>query len=234
MTRLLFVPVLAASLGLSACGIVDMPSRNHTPFDGSLTRTPITSATPDPGLTPHRGFVVEEVRVSVPDDLRVSEANVYFPLADIVWRGDPYGDRPAQVQEIFEDAFAKGTASLSGGPKVVVDVAVRRFHAVTEKARYTIGGVHSMRFVMTVRDAATGAVLMGPKLVSADMRASGGVKAIAEDARGYTQRVAVTRHLAEVVARELASPDTPLASPVLSSRGSDSDVMSIATVRADF
>jgi hypothetical protein len=31
----------------------------------------------------------------------VSEENVYAPEAEIVWRGEPEGDRHAQVAQIF-------------------------------------------------------------------------------------------------------------------------------------
>ncbi|MGF6859498.1 hypothetical protein ABIE69_000045 [Rhodobacteraceae bacterium MBR-64] len=227
MTRFL-VSVTLASLALSACGVVDMPSRSANVFDSAAS----PAAFADTALAPRAGYVIEDVRIAVPQSLRVSEANVYFPLADIVWRGDPYGDRRAQVAQIFRDGFAKAAPALVGGPKVVVDVEVQRFHAVTEKARYAFGGVHSVQFVMTVRDAATGAILSGPRPVKADMRASGGSSAIAEDARGYTQRVAITRHLAEVVARELALPGAPMGKPVLSSRGSGA-ALPIATARSD-
>ena len=38
-------------------------------------------------------YDVAEVKIVVPQTLRVSEANSYRPNADIVWRGDPPGDR---------------------------------------------------------------------------------------------------------------------------------------------
>jgi hypothetical protein len=36
-----------------------------------------------------------------------------------------------------------------------------RFHALTERARYTIGGQHEIEFVYSVRHAETGAILSG-------------------------------------------------------------------------
>jgi hypothetical protein len=149
-------------------------------------------------------YTVREVRIEVPDDLRISEANSFYPIADIVWRGEPRGDRRAQVRGIFLDAFGFGTSGMAGGPGVVVEVTVRRFHALTERTRYSIGGVHAIRFDLTVRDAASGAVLDGPRTVVADLPASGGRRAIEEEAAGRTQRVVIVEHLAHVIRRELS------------------------------
>jgi hypothetical protein len=80
---------------------------------------------------------------------------------------------------------------------------VTRFHCLTEKTRNTIGGVHSLAFDLTVRHAETGEILDGPRRVVADVKASGGTKAIAEDYAGRTQKVVVTERLASVLQREL-------------------------------
>lgn len=203
MVRLQVFALVMAVAGLAGCGVVDTAARNSAPFAGLDVSDAIESM--ESALrAPRAGYVVTDVRIDVPRDLRVSEANVYYPFADIVWRGDPYGDRYAQVEQIFRDAFADAVPVLSGGPQVVADVEVYRFHALTEKARYTIGGVHSVRFYLTLRDTVTGEVLDGPRQIKADMRASGGAKTLAEDAIGYTQRVALTRHLADVLSDELA------------------------------
>ena len=66
-----------------------------------------------------------------------------------------------------------------------------RFHALTEKARYTVGGIHSFHFDADRARCATGAVLDGPRLVMADVKASGGARAIAEEQMGRTQRVVI-------------------------------------------
>ena len=87
-----------------------------------------------------------------------------------------------------------------------VDIEITYFHCLTEKARYTVGGVHSMKFLLTVRDIETGAILQGPRKVVADVKAAGGQKAIAEDEAGRTQKVVVTEHLVEVIRRELSVP----------------------------
>ena len=114
--------------------------------------------------------------------------------------------------------MARGTAIMHSGPKVVVDVEVVRFHCLTEKTRFTVGGVHSLHFMLTVRDAVSGAVLQGPRLVIADVKAAGGARAIAEDRAGLTQRVVVVQRLAEVIRRELSAPMVALPEGVVVSR----------------
>ncbi len=162
------------------------------------------------GLPPPtvRDYDVIGLSVTVPRSLEVSEANVYYPGSDIVWRGDPPGDRYEQVRSIFETGMGRGIRALNGSRKVKVAVEVRRFHSVTEKARYSVGGVHSIRFVLTVFDASTGQVIEGPRLVSADLNAFGGEQAIAADRAGQTQKVRVTDHLARVIRQQLGDPVT--------------------------
>jgi hypothetical protein len=147
---------------------------------------------------------VQEVAILVPDTLRVSESNAYYPLADIVWRGEPRGDRHAQVRAIFDQAATRATAERSKGAPVSVEIEVTRFHALTEKARYTVGGVHSIKFQLTVKDAKTGEILEEPRLINGDLPAAGGSTALEEDAMGLTQKVLITQHLADVIATELA------------------------------
>lgn len=154
-------------------------------------------------------YDVAEVRIVVPQTLRVSEANSYRPNADIVWRGDPPGDRYAQVQAIMAEGFAQGTAAMTAGRRVIVEAEVVRFHCLTEKTRYSIGGVHSIRFNLTVRDAESGQVIDGPRLVKADIKASGGEKALAEDRAGRTQRVVIVEDLTAVSRRELSARVAP-------------------------
>ena len=151
-------------------------------------------------------YDVEDITIIVPRNLVVSEANSYRPKADIVWRGEPLGDRYVQVEAILTEAMAAGTAMMTTGPKVDVEITLVRFHCVTERTRYSIGGMHAMQFDLTVTDAETGAVLDGPRRVVADVKASGGAKAIAEDAAGMTQRVVVANRLAEAIRFELSRP----------------------------
>ncbi len=151
-------------------------------------------------------FHVADVRVTVPRSLKVSEANSFKPIADIVWREDPMGDRYVQVEKIMDTAFQRGISSLKEGREVVVDVTVQEFHALTQRTRYTWGGTHAIRFDMTVRDAATGIILEPTRTVQSDLRAFGGVEALAAEARGETQKVRITEHLAKVIYFEMTRP----------------------------
>ncbi|AMY69732.1 DUF6778 family protein [Frigidibacter mobilis] len=191
---------LAAVLALTACTGGDVSSRNAA--------TPLTGA-----AQPARGVViaqplytVQALRVSVPRTLKVSEANMFYPIADIVWRGDPRGDRHAQVEALMTAALTEGTRNMRSGPPVVVDVDLRRFHSLTEKARVTTGGVHAIRFVLTVRDARSGAVLDGPRMVNADFPAWGGKRTLEAEARGITEKVQIGERLKSVILRELSAP----------------------------
>lgn len=151
-------------------------------------------------------FTVTSVEVVVPATLRVSEENKFHPNTDIVWRGEAPGDRYAQVKSIVEDGLSSGAAGLKTGPKAVLTVQVERFHAITEKARYVVEGVHDIVFVLTLRDAKTDAILEGPRRVEVDIKATGGEAAIAEDIAGRTQRVVIVEGLAEAIRRELSGP----------------------------
>jgi hypothetical protein len=151
-------------------------------------------------------YDVEDITVIVPRELVVSEANSFRPKADIVWRGEPIGDRHAQVEAILTEAMVEGTAMMTTGPKVDIEITLVRFHCLTERTRYTIGGLHAMQFDLTVRDAETGIIIDGPRRVIADVKASGGAKAIAEDAAGLTQRVVVSDRLARAIRFELSRP----------------------------
>lgn len=149
---------------------------------------------------------VSQINVRVPTRLRVSEANRYYPYGDIVWREDPMGNRHAQVAKIMHDALTRGTSDFQGPVPVILDVEVVRFHALSEKARYTVGGVHHIVFNMVLRDAATGAFLSEPRRIETDLEAFGGQQAITAEARGLTQKVRISGHLAEVIRQEMTAP----------------------------
>ncbi|NEX47192.1 DUF6778 family protein [Pseudotabrizicola algicola] len=217
MTRLL--PMLAVLMGLSACaGSAPDVMRSEQSQMTLASQGRIEATGPRQVLAAQ--YDVEDIRISVPSKLRVSEANVFYPVADIVWRGEPMGNRHAQVMSIFKEAMDRGTYTMNTGRKVVVDVEVARFHSVTEKTRYTVGGTHSMRFSLTVRDAATGAVIEGPRMVTADAKAAGGAQAVAEEQMGRTQRVVVVERLASAIRAELSGrvTDPMLVSQALSQR----------------
>ncbi len=188
-----FTAMTMLALGLAACAAPDLATR-EAPIDGPVLPTPAVA------------LDVTQLRVNVPQSLKVSEANVFYPFADIVWRGDPFGDRYQQVRKIFEDGMGRGTAAMTKGRPVIVDITVRRFHSLTEKTRFTIGGTHSIRFDLTVLDAKTGAVVVPTREVSTDLIGYGGYRAMEAERQGQTQKVRITAHLAKIIQRELAAP----------------------------
>ncbi|MEQ6204175.1 DUF6778 family protein [Sulfitobacter sp. HNIBRBA2951] len=150
---------------------------------------------------------VAQINVSVPSDLKVSEANRYYPGGDIVWREDPMGNRHAQVARIMHDALTNGTTVFQGPVPVILDVQLVRFHALSEKARYTVGGVHHIVFNMVLRDAKTGAFLSEPRRVETDLEAFGGQQAIVAESRGLTQKARISGHIAEVIRQQMSRPE---------------------------
>lgn len=202
MTRSFTTPALivAATLGLSACA---------TPFD--VTRNaPFTPAAPVIEAATQDWSVVE-LRIDVPRTLTVSEANSIKPASDIVWREDPLGDRYVQVEELMRAALDPVLQPREGASApVIVALEVTRFHALTERARYTTGGEHEVEFLVTVANAETGEVLSGPRPVDLTFRASGGQAAIQEEAAGITQRVRITERLQEWARAEFPAPSIDL------------------------
>ncbi|WP_306132385.1 DUF6778 family protein [Roseivivax marinus] len=182
------------AIGLGACTSPDTASRSAAGPDYGLV-APVTEPVALAGFD-----------VTVPAHLTVSEANAYLPRGEIVWRGDPAGDRHAQVAALFRAGAARAQAGLASGRPVTIGIEVRRFHAITEKARYTTGGVHHMVFDLAVRDAETGALVRPVKTVTTDIVAYGGRKAIEAEARGETQKARLTAHIARVVTEELTLP----------------------------
>ncbi|MDF1728775.1 MAG: hypothetical protein P1U53_13615 [Sulfitobacter sp.] len=201
------IAVLGLGLMVTACGQVpDIASRN-APFEtvsDSLSFKAIDPAADQvPGIVQVPSFRVVQAGINVPRSLTVSEANSYYPRGDIVWRGEPFGDRHAQVEAIFEEALSRGTAGIDGDVPVIVDIQVLRFHSLSEKARVSIGGVHNMPFRMRVRHAVTGEVLMPSREIEADLDAFGGSHALMAESRGQTQKVRVTAYLAQKMRSEL-------------------------------
>lgn len=186
---------LFAGLGLSACATIETATRN-----APLETAGLQATTTQPEIS------VASYSIKVSRGLRVSEANSYYPMGDIVWRGDPIGDRHTQEARIFDTALTAAAEQGNGAMPAVVEIEVLRFHALTEKTRYTIGGVHSIKFEMTIRDPETGAVLMPPRTITADLKGYGGAKALAAEREGRTQKLRITRHLQNVIQQELARP----------------------------
>lgn len=221
-----FLCLAVALSGLTACSAPETATRQapspvlvQDPSTGEKSELPVVLAAQ---------YQVGAIEVIVPQTLSVSEANSYLPQADIVWRGDPLGNRYEQIKAIFETAFATGTAQMVKGPMVKIVAEVTSFHSLTEKARYSTGGNHNMRFNLTVIDMATGAILEETRPVIADVQAAGGTQALAEEAAGRSQKVVVTERLAQVIRYELSAPVALQAGASLVSRNTG-NVMIVAS-----
>jgi len=197
MTRIRAFAALILALGLSACGSYDVSSRNVSP--GEALRA-------DRGSMALSSIQVVDAKIIVPRSLKVSEANSYLPSGDIVWRGDPFGDRHAQIETILNDSMRMARNGQQGAVPAVVEIKLSRFHALTEKTRYSVGGVHSVRFDLTFRDPQTGQALAPTREIRADLKGYGGNRAMEAERQGLTQKVRLTHHLANVFRAELAQP----------------------------
>lgn len=178
-------PIAAALLGLAALGVsaCSQPSRVDVMQNVTLPSGLAAQAQ-------DADWQVTGINVIVPETLTVSEANGIKPRADIVWREDPLGNRHEQVQEVVQEAMEFALAPLveDGTTPVAVELELTRFHALTERTRYTIGGEHEIEFIFTVRHGETGAALTGPMPVDLTFRALGGSRAIEAEAQGIYQR----------------------------------------------
>ena len=151
-------------------------------------------------------YEVVDVQVAVPSYLVASEADVYLPKADIVWREDPLGDRHEQVRVIIKDALSKGTNALIGPRKVIMAARVNMFHALTEKARNTVGGKHNVQFDYVLLDAQTRQPVTTVQNMDASLKAFGGAKAYRAMRKGQTQKVRITNHVAAEIQYALRTP----------------------------
>lgn len=179
-----FSIALAAMAVLAGCQANPEVSARNIPLANSAV-----------GRLEYNDWALSSLAVEVPQSLVVSEENSIKPIADIVWREDACCDRHGQVDRLMTAALETALAPLNGQQPVHVQIQVTRFHAVTERTRYTIGGEHEIEFILTVIDANTGTVLRGPREVDVTFPASGGDQALAEEARGYYQRDAITDRL---------------------------------------
>ena len=210
-----FKLILALGLGvlLAGCASIEPPSCNAPFTQDRPVRLLVETSSEQASLgefvfeEAQPSYRVEKINVIVPKSLLVSEANRYYPSGDIVWREDPPGDRHAQVAAIFEDAMARGAAKVQGDVPIIIDIQVLRFHALTEKTRYTVGGIHSIKFGLSIRSAETGLLLEERRVVQADLVGYGGQRAITAERQGQTQKVRITAHLAHVIEKELSDPE---------------------------
>jgi len=156
-----------------------------------------------------RSWNVTEVSVSVPSDLTTTERNSYAPNADIVWHGEPAGDRRAQAAAILQTGISHGAETLRGNQPVTLNVVLQEFHALTPAARDRApSAVHNITYTIQVNDARTGEPLTQQQLIRADLEAFVGEAAYQALARGESQKVRITRHLSAVTASWLGTgPD---------------------------
>lgn len=185
--------IISGAIWLSACS-----GGAPLVFNASPQTKPTAQVTRLPSL------YVTSLNVSVPRNLIVSEQNGYRPTADIVWRGETYGDRYEQVRSIFEEGMGQSVDQLKGNLPITVNIEVTRFHALTEKTRYLTGGVHSISFNLTVLNAETGDVIVPAYEVHADIRGYGGKEALRAESLGQTQRVRIVEHLSNVISSHLS------------------------------
>ena len=191
------IAALAVAAGLSACAgapvsnASDGPATRNAPEETGLVAANLTAQSAN--------WRLADVRVLVPAELKVSEANRYYPVGDIVWRGDAYGDRKQQVAKIMDDGITAGLTHLRGDQPVYFDIKLVRFHSLSEKARAVTGGVHNVVYTLTVVDAVTGLALHGPIEMKMDLKAYGGDQAYAAERQGLTQKVRIQSNLASIM-----------------------------------
>lgn len=228
MKPIRMIIAMTAALGLSACASVETATRN-----APIQAAPVLNAPVEAGAmmtAPIEAYNVTGFDVHVPRELKVSEANTFKPRADIVWREDPMGDRYIQIETLARDGLQPLLGSNPEGRAVVVDVQFTRFHALTQKTRYTVGGTHDIHFFLTVEDAQTGQVLQAPRLIETEFKAYGGAQALEAMSRGETQKLRIQRHLRQLISQELhlnsaapaaapVAPAEPMHLSALSSRG---------------
>lgn len=186
--------MMTLGLAVSACKAPETVTR-AAPMEETVTAAMIA---------PAQSYMPASIDVRVPRSLKVSEANLFYPGGDIVWRGDRPGNRYEQVKTIFDSAAELGFSRVAGERPVAVDIEVTRFHSLTEKTRYTVGGVHSIKFLITLRDAETGLVLRPTREVNADLQGYGGRMALEAESKGLSQKYRITMHLAKVLRDELS------------------------------
>ncbi len=144
-----------------------------------------------------------DVQVEISNGLTVTQSpsRRYPPLSELVWYGDPPGDRKAQVATLMADAVRAGAAdALAGSQPVTIALNVTEFHAMTPRARSTELqlGVHEIMFDISVVDA-SGATLASEKGVRSDLQAFSGAAAVQAEQLGQGQKIRIQRRVAQVI-----------------------------------
>ena len=150
-----------------------------------------------------RSYSLRGLNFDAQPGLRVSESEGYYPNAEVVWRGDPIGERIPQIEAMFQDAAARNRDIVDGTLPIAVDVTLVRFHGVTNRTRYTIGGVYNVVFDMTIRNVETGDVIEPARRVVGNLDAPGGERAVRLEDAGQTEKVRVTDFLTSLLRAQL-------------------------------
>ena len=151
------------------------------------------------------------VDVAAPETLTTSDTDGYVPNFDIVWHGEPAGDRRAQAAAIVTEGIERGARSaLHGRKSVRISATITQFHAITPTVRKMDGvGVHNIQYTIQVFDAHSGAALTEPQNIKAEFPALTGKTGDEADARGLTQRVQIVNHIAAVTQNWLGQGPDP-------------------------
>lgn len=150
-----------------------------------------------------RSYALRGFNFYAPEGLSVSESETFYPDADIVWRGDPMGPRIPQIAAMFQEAAARNRRVVDGAVPVDVDVTLVRFHGVTNRTRYTVGGVYNVVFDLTIRRAGSGELIEPARRVVGNLDAPGGERAGLLEQSGQTQKVRVTDFLTTLLRAQL-------------------------------
>jgi hypothetical protein len=120
-----------------------------------------------------RSYDVRQLRFAAQPGLTVSEAESFYPDADIVWRGDPVGPRIPQIKSMFEEAVVRNRTILRGDTPIDLAITLVRFHGVSDRTRLSVGGIYNIVFDMTVLDARSGTVIEPTRRVSGNLSSRG-------------------------------------------------------------
>jgi hypothetical protein len=156
-----------------------------------------------PRLDVSRDYSLQGFAFAAQNGLIVSERENYYPNGDIVWRGDPRGPRIAQIAAMFTEAANRSKQAINGGQPVNVAVTLVRFHGVTNRTRYSIGGIYNVIFDITILDSGSGAVIEPTRRVVGNLDAPGGERAVQLEETGQTQKVRVTDFLTRLLSAQL-------------------------------
>jgi len=112
LLKTVFLSVCAVALG--GCSMSSVTDKAAS-FLGSGSRDEVMQLA--------KGWSLVDVRVETSSSLSVSEEDIYYPRADIVWREDPAGNRYEQVSKILDNGLSRGLTHLDGPQPVYFDGA---------------------------------------------------------------------------------------------------------------